>query len=497
MNLKNPMLKRVLAIVLVVALIATMLISVIVSSIPHSHAEGLEDSYTFELTLLEDEQALRVTQRLVFYNDTGDTLDRAMFAIYANMFRRETTVMYETADALPYGYDPGGAEFYSVKVNGQETDWAVIGEGEYFMRVACDIAPGDVCEFEFVYDVLITRNAAFLGVDEGCWRLSGFFPVLCMYNDGVWEGNTPVQHNRYTLTTPASYHAEITLPDMYLLAGTGAENRASNGDSTSTWTLSGADIREFALTIGRAWRVYSGETSGGTVVNVFTADRDGEDALAAAIAAVEICENWFGGFPAAHIDIAETDLAVDKMSFPGLIWLDREVFEQGGDGLIYNIRNGVAEQYFGIEVYSDPAADAWLGVSIPEYATYLMYEELDGYEAFTARMNEYFIDAINVTMPANLVMNADAVLFSQVQFDTVVRHRGAMAMHELRAAMGREMLIDALALWRAEFGQNGMVTEFDFLETLEKATGRNWEKFLTELIFNIDEYSRQQLDWYE
>lgn len=495
---KHEMLKRVLAILLIVALFATMIISVIVSALPVGYAEEAEDSYTFEIELLEDEQALRVTQRLVFYNDTGDTLDRAMFAIYANMFRRETTVMYETAEALPYGYSPGGVEFFSVKANGEETDWAVMGEGEYFMRVACDIGPGDVCEFEFVYDVLLTRNAAFIGVDQGCWRLSGFFPVLCVYNNGIWEGNTPVQHNRYTLTTPADYTAVITLPDMYEIAGTGTESRISNGDGTSTWTVSGEYIREFALTIGRAWRVYAAETDCGTEVRVFTADRSGGNAaLEAAVAAVESCAGWFGGFPTAQLDFVETDLAVDRTAFAGCVWLDRAVFSGDKDELSYNVRMGAAEQYFGIEVYSDPAAEAWLGVSIPEYVAYLLCEELDGYEAFTARMNDYFIDAINVTMPSNLVMNADAVLFSQMQFDTVVRHRGAMAIHELRVAMGREMLIDALALWRAENAKNGMVTEFDFLETLHRATGRNWENFLTELIFNIDEYSLWQLDWYE
>lgn len=497
MNKKNSALKRILAIVLVVALFATMIISIIISAIPmHAHAEEAADSYSFELELLEDEQALRVTQRLVFYNDTGDALDRVMFAIYANMFRRETTVMYETDKALPYGYNPGGAEFYSVKANGEEADWAVMGEAEYFMRVACDIAPGEVCEFEFVFDVLLTQNAAFLGVDEGCWRLSGFFPVMCVYNDGIWEGNAAVQHNRYTLTTPATYHAEITLPDMYMLAATGDESRVSNGDDTSTWAVSGDNIREFALTIGRAWRVFSGETAYGTQVNVYTSDRGGRAALETAVAAVEVCEGWFGGFPTGHIDIAETDLAMDRMTFPGLIWLERQVFKDA-DELVYSIRRGVADQYFGIEVYSDPAADAWLGVSVPEYVSYLLYEEIDGYEAFVERMNMYFIDAINVTMPSNLVMNADAVLFSQVQFDTVVRHRGAMAMHELRAAMGREMLIDALAMWRSDFGKNGIATEFDFLETLDRVTGRNWGDFLTELIFNIDEYSLIQMDRYE
>ena len=495
-------LKRVLAWVLIAALVGTMIISVIISTAStvhyHAHAEEARDSYSFEMELMEDEQALRVTQRLVFNNNTGDTLDRAMFAVYGNMFRREHTVMYETAEALPYGYYPGGIEFYSVKVDGEEADWAVQGDSEYFMRVECSLEPGESCEFEFVYDVLITQNAAFLGVDEGCWRLSGFFPVLCVYNDGIWEGNAAMQHTRYTLTTPADYYAEITLPDMYEVAGTGIEVRESNGDGTSTWCIGGDNIREFALTVGRAWRIYAAETDCGVEVRVFTSDRSGgKKALDAAVAVVELYDGWFGEFPVRQLDIVETDLAVDMTAFAGCIWLDRGVFEEGGDGLLYNIRLGAAEQYFGISVYSDPVARAWLGVSIPEYVTYLAYEELDGHDVFTERMNLYFVDAINVTMPSNLEINTDAILFSQSQFTVIVRHRGAMAMHELRVAMGRETFIAALADWYRSRGGKGIANEYDFLQSCERASGWDWEDFLTELIFEIDEYSLQYLDWYE
>lgn len=499
---KHEKLRRVLAMILVMALIATMIISVVVSSHSgghsHAHAEEALDGYSFEMELMEDAQALRITQRLTFYNRTGARLDRVMFAVYANMFRRETTVMYETDAAQPYGFSPGGVEFYSVKVNGKESEWAVQGDAEYFMRVQCDVAPGEACEFEFVYDVLMTRNAAFLGVDQGCWRLSGFYPTLCVYNDGVWEANAAMQHTRYTLTSPADYYAEITLPDMYALAGTGVETRTYNGDGTSIWTLSAENIREFAMTIGRAWRSYMGETASGVKVNVLTASRSGgREALDIAISAVETCEEWFGDFPVSSVDIVETDLAVDKQAFSGCIWLDREIFAEGGDSLSYCVRNALAEQYFGLSVYSDPVAQAWLNVSVSEYVTYLLYEEIDGHDAFTERMNHYFVDAVNVTMPSNLVMNSDASLFSQAQFTTVVRHRGAMAMHELRVAMGREAMLAALKKWYAENGGGDMVSERDFLETINVATGKDWEEFLTELIFNIDEYSKQSLDWYE
>lgn len=508
--MKNRAFKRLMAWLIIAALVGTMIISVAISAFSgsshdehdhdhgHAHADEARESYAFEIEFMEDEQALRVTQRLTFYNDSNDTLDRVMFAVYANMFRREHTVMYETEAALPYGYNPGGVEFYSVKANGREADWAVQGDGEYFMRVECDIAPGGECDFEFVYDVLITQNAAFIGVDQGCWRLSGFYPTLCVYNDGVWEGNTALQHTRYTLTDTADYTAVITLPDMYELVATGTEKRVKNGDGTSEWTIEGENIREFAIVIGRAWRCYSAETDSGVEIRVFTSDRsEGKKALDEAVRTVELFENWFGRFPVRQLDIAETDLATDKMAFAGSVWLDRDVFAEGGDELIYNVRRGIAEQYFGISVYSDPVSRSWLGESIPEYVTYLAYEELDGHDVFTRRMNLYFMDAINVTIPSALVMNTDAAQFTQSQYTTIVRHRGAMAMHELRCAMGREEFIDVLANWYSKYGGIGMADEFDFLSTAQAVTGYSWEDFLTELIFNLDEYSLQYLDWYE
>ena len=135
------------------------------------------------------QQALRVTPRLVFPNRTGTRLDRVLFAVYANQFRRQSTVMYEDAEALYAGYLPGGVEFFSVAVNGRQAEWAVQGDGEWYRRVKCDRAPEERCEFTFVYDVLLTENAGCLGTDGDAWRLSGFYPTRCVWENGVWAAN--------------------------------------------------------------------------------------------------------------------------------------------------------------------------------------------------------------------------------------------------------------------------------------------------------------------
>ena len=281
-------LTQILALILAGALVLTTLVSIAVSAAYGEEAEPVRDSYAMEIQFLEDQQALRVTQRLVFTNRTGTRLDRVMFAVYANQFRRQSTVMYEDAEALYAGYLPGGVEFFSVAVNGRQAEWAVQGDGEWYLRVKCDLAPEEKCEFSFVYDVLLTENAGFLGTDGDSWRLSGFYPTLCVWENGVWAANDPLQQCRYTLTTPADYTARITLPERFELAAPGEITREAVGDGMIRWTASAQNLREFSLIFSRTWREKEETTAAGARVRVRSAARAG-----AGRAMVTSSTGWF------------------------------------------------------------------------------------------------------------------------------------------------------------------------------------------------------------
>lgn len=504
--MRKDILRRVLALILVAALVAAMIISIIVSSIGshagHSHAhaeEALRDTYAMDIEFIEDQQALRVSQRLDFYNSTGDHLDRVMFALYGNMFRRQMTVMYEDISAMPSGYAPAGVTFNSVKVNGEEADWGMSGDGEYFMRVSCNIAPGESCVFEFNFDVLLSENAAFLGFTETDVRLSGFYPVLCVYTDGYWEANTPVQHSRYTFTTPADYAVKITLPANYDLAAPGEKTLLSTENGLSAWEIRAENIREFALSLSRVRRKYSAQTSSGVTINVYSSNRTGGPAaLKIAQETISLYENWFGPFPVTTLDIAESAYGLTELPFSGCLWLESDLFRtKNRENLEYSLRLGLAEQYFGLSVYADPLADSWLCSALSEYITYLACEELDGEKAFRTLLNEKMLPSLQVTIPGDLFVVTDGALMNQAKYDVVVRDRGAAVMHELRVMMGRDELISALSAHYLANREKTIVTEMDFLAALNAATGRDWEDFLTELVFNIDEYSSQSLEWYE
>lgn len=488
---------RVLAIVVVFAMLFTFVLSIIVSS---AHSEELtRDRYSMDATFDEEGQALLITQRLSYSNRTGARLDRVLFAVYANQFRRETSVMYESASALPVGYAPGGLEFTSVTVNGVEIDWGVEEGGEYFMRVSCDLAPGETAEFGFSYAVLVAENAAFVGAGLTDWRFSGFYPVACVYKDGIWQANAPVQHARYTLTTAADYSVTVTLPDEYLLTATGVATRAKNGDGTSTWTVEAADIREFAMSFGRAWRAYSGATDSGVAVNVYTNARlGGNRALGIAEDTIALYESWFGDFPVRAVNIVESDYALSRLTFAGEIWLSSSLFDwENRDELTYQLRYALAEQYFGLAVYADPLADAWMSVSVCEYITYLALEEVDGRDAFLERLNGRVLNSLQITVPGDLTVTTDALLFTQSEFDIVVRDRGAAVMHEMRDRIGRDAFLASLARYYADNRGKALVVETDLVRAIDDATGGKWEDFLTDTLFNIGDYSDNYMDWYE
>ena len=131
MKKKQQRLVRIIAIVLAILLAGSAIVSVAISLAYAEEAQPTErNQYSFTMEYLGEEQALRVSQRLVYLNDSGIHLDRVVFYAPANLFRRQSALMYSDAewtDAFPRGYLPGGAELLDVRVDDAATDWGFQG----------------------------------------------------------------------------------------------------------------------------------------------------------------------------------------------------------------------------------------------------------------------------------------------------------------------------------------------------------------------------------
>ena len=131
---------RLIAIVLAVLLAAGAVVSAVLSL---AYAEEAVPSAPVQCTLkmeyLAEEQALRISQRLLYTNTSDAALDRVVFYAPANMLRRESALMYDAEHieaAFAYGYAPGGIELLSVRADGETADYGFQGEDEIYLRVA-------------------------------------------------------------------------------------------------------------------------------------------------------------------------------------------------------------------------------------------------------------------------------------------------------------------------------------------------------------------------
>ena len=498
---------RIIAIVLAVLLAGGVVFGALFSALAEQPTEvGASGRHQYDLTMeyMADEQALHITQRLVYCNGSGRRLDAVVFYAAGNLFRRESTLMYD-GDALEKvffaGYAPAGIDLRSVHCDEKPTDFGFQGEGETYLRVDCAVDPGKRCTFEFDYYLLLMRGGAFQGVGDTDVRLSAFcfVPGVLNAETGQFDMKKPLAFTRWLDCEAGDYRATLALPVGWAACATGGAEKASEADGVALWRIAADDVRDFALSFGRRWREETRQSASGVRVRALTNVRGAAGrVLDVAVDAIDRCEVWFGDFPVRTLTFAQSDDPLENQVFTGVVWLPTDLLAAGhADGLAQRIRFAVAQQIFGLSAWVEPSADAWLSDSVCEYVACLLLEAASGRDRFLAYVNRDWVSALQQTVPGGLHITSDAALFDERTYDLVVRQRGAVVMHELRLAMGLDGLVAGLRAFR-ELGRDGrMLTERDFVNALDAATGESWEAFLTDWLFNVGDYVEQDMTWYE
>ena len=500
MRRRQQRLVRLIAIILAVLLAGSALISAIFSFAYAEEAVPERNQQEITMEYLENEQALRISQRLVYTNTSDVHLDRVIFYAPANLLRRQAAMVYAAEDlaaAYPSGYAPGGIDLASVLVNGNRAEYGFQGDTEIYLRVACDLDSGESCEFAFDYYLLLSVNRAFTGIDDTDLRLSDFYFAPAALEDGRGEFilNSPVSFTEYIETPPADFSVSIVLPDSVLIAATGSK-QYSEANKLRSWTISAQDSYDFALNFGK-FRETTARSASGAELRCLTEDKGAaKRILSIAQEALSACENWFGPLPCGEIDFA---LSGDTRPFSvhsGTVWINKELLEKKNeDALAHAVRFAVAKQYFGKSARARVSSDAWLSDSVCEYIAYLLLEESKGHDAYLKALNDNLVASLQLTVPGGLVVSSDAALFTAYEYDIVIRDRGAAVFHELRTAMGLDEIIAGFGNFYEMGLEKDILTEMDLVSAMDTASGGSWEKFLTDWVFNIGDYVNQTIEW--
>lgn len=456
-------------------------------------------SYRFEISVRTDAQALIVHEEVRFVNSSSDTLDRLIFSVPANCFRRESTLPYDNAlleSAFPAGYAPGGIEFSSVIINGTDAEWAVQGENECYLRVKAEIAPGECASVQFDFTVLLSDNCAFLGAGDRDWRVSQFYPALCAYENGQFETLSLSRAGEWRYASAASFSAVIETPADFEVACGGRMVKSVSENGVCRYTAEIENARDFSFALSRRFHCAEEKTASGTAVRIYGQRRNKlNTALEAAVRALERFEEWFGVYPYECFSIIESQTA-RPIHATALSFLEDGAF-QDAQTLANRVYFCVARQYFQEIVHANPALEPWLFEGLSQYGALILVDEFAGANAFSRAVDEALRPALQVTVPGGLsVDSASARFATQREYEIITRERGAAVLYELSRAMGKESLLDGLSVYVRE-NRFKTVTAVDFADALAKATGRDWEDALVSWLYTIDEYTNAYMEFYE
>ncbi len=495
---------RLIALILVVLLGVVGIVAVAVEtfSFQSASAEAARDQYAFNIEVLDALDALRVVQTVQYENRTGQDLTQVLFTLYPNAFRRQASVPIETTameSAYPDGFTPGGADFFSVQVNGSEADWGVQSGSESFLRVAVELTPGEACTFQFGYELLLPHCLGPVGVTQMGYQLSGFYPMLATYDDHLKEFSVanPQAVGGCLFPDPADYRATISAPAGTKLAAPGTISN-QDVDGRSVWTMEASGIRQLSLVLSATTQRYEREVSGIKLIAQMADGGGANRALDVASKALTFYQRVLGAYPQQTLTIAQVDDIEAVRMNSAMITVDDSLLAwDARNGLEYEIARMVAKQWFFEKVSSNPSREPWLSESTSAYMAlrYLGHEY--GQVRFLQELNARSLPAMKLTMPGGVKVDSETIQFASVSdYEIVMLDRGTAALYELSLSVGEDGLYAALKTYIDDH-VGAIASLGDFAAALNETSGREMDHQLMNVLQHIEEYATDAMDWYE
>jgi aminopeptidase N len=150
-------------------------------------------------------------------------------------------------------------------------------------------------------------------------------------------------------------------------------------------------------------------------------------------------------------------------------------------GSDYIIVHETAHEWWGNAVSVSDFSDIWLQEGFATYAEMIYVERMKGYDTALIYANYWLASTVNNKFP--VVGPRDVSYWDYKDGD--VYGKGALILHTLRNVINDSTLFfDILQTFYSEHAAKSHVTTADFIELVERKTGRSWDKFFEAYLHN-------------
>ena len=481
---------RIMALVLAGLLVAGIIASTVITA----DAEGTQTEYSMTLSIDDESMLSGVSQRVFYTNSTGRELEYVMFNLYANVLRRSSGIPVEDWDsAFPDGFAPGGVVFSSVTVNGEKAEWALSGDNEQCLRVACHLKEGEQCEFGFEYYILMSDNAWLLGAGKNDWRLTNFYPSVCVYDSTLRD----FMLNSWTAVTDpliadcAKFSVTVAAKSGYTPAAAGNIAVTGSENGITFWHIDAENLRSLSLVL----RKNANTVRNGAVTASADRSNDAKMLLDMGKRIYDAYAEMLGGCE-RELYIVQSDTSEEMTVSGGVVQVNAKLLKDR-DALEDALARGIATLWFGETVGCNTEYEPWLRDALCAYLPLLYFERSEGYDGYLKRLNDRVLASLQITLPGGLTVDSDAGRFtSRSEYELACVDRGCAVLHEMRDLMGRDTFIEGLRRY-IEDNRYRIASVEQFAGAFNEVTGERWDEYIVGQLHTISDYVDQRMEWYE
>ena len=363
-RLARPLPAALLLLVLSAALLALAACS------PQHTEKDAALSYTMELDF-DGEREIDLLQEVTVPSSRLLCSELA-FHLYPNAFSETSFTPIcpaEEKEEIYYnGESFGEIEILSVETCEKTSNYEISEDG-CILRVPCPDAAEDTVTVALRARLLLPECNARFGVSEDGVHLTGFYPVLCMAEDGEWrtEGYSPFGDPFFSES--ADYSVTLRAPEGYVVASSGEILSSEVKGGVRTTYAEAGRVRDFALFLSRDFKTEhtTAETNGREVEvrYFFTDDPDPRATALLAARAVTRFSSLFGAYPYPVFSVVQADTGAGGMEFGSLVAVTPDASREN---YAFTVVHETAHQWwFGI-VGSDQLNEPWLDEGLTEFS---------------------------------------------------------------------------------------------------------------------------------
>jgi len=345
-------------------------------------------NYKIRVKLIPELNRLEGEQKMVYLNNSPDTLRYIYFHLYMNRFRRTAE-----SDSIP-AKNAGYIEIISVKDSLDrelqfQTDGTVMK-----LELPLALAPGDSQEFFFRFNTILPPAGERFGYYGDHFDVGNWYPVPAVYDERGWHADQHVDGEFYQEW--GSFWVDVTVPNGFVVGATGALlNPEALPDSVSfakrrtdywnfpdstpvTYRFHAPRVHDFAWTADPEFVLRHVDVNGIDIQFFILSYRmkDWESQLPVAKKAVELFEQKVGPYPYPSLAVVDGFIKAGGIEYPNLVIINDLIYDPRD--LSATIIHEIAHQWFYGLLANNQTRYGWMDEGFATYFENLGMEKVFG-----------------------------------------------------------------------------------------------------------------------